>query len=168
MELQCPHTNLLSDLNALGTDSNRVLMLDFLVSELLAARLSSVNKAGETVVAAAHTNPYSVEHNLSAILGVYGVTKPPPHITVKMVFDKVIGTTTKTLESVSKDYLGTSLVSQRLTLDQWAKLDRINNRLTEEYSLRRRMLLTRCSVTVQSFRWSDKSKVFSTGYWKRL
>ena len=55
-----------------------------------------------------------------------------------------------------------SLVTQGLSVEQWATLDRINEALTEEYSLRRRMLLTRCNVTVKSFKWSDKAKVFDS------
>ena len=31
--------------------------------------------------------------------------------------------------------------------------------LTKEYGVRREVLLTRCDVTIQSFKWSDKAKV---------
>ena len=58
-----------------------------------------------------------------------------------------------------KGHLTPSLVSQPLSEEQWAKLDKINDELTQEYSVRRQMLLTRCDVTVQSFRWSDRVKV---------
>lgn len=58
-----------------------------------------------------------------------------------------------------KGHLTPGLVSQPLTEDQWAQLDQINAELTKEYAVRREMLLTRCDVTVQSFRWSDKIKV---------
>ena len=69
---------------------------------------------------------------------------------------------TQTREQVSKcpkGHLTPSLVSQPLSGEQWTQLDRINDELTEEYSVRRQMLLTRCDVTVQSFRWSDRVKV---------
>ena len=69
---------------------------------------------------------------------------------------------TQTREQVSmcpKGHLTPSLVCQSLTEEQWAQLDQINDELTKEYSVRRQMLLTRCDVTVQSFRWSDKVKV---------
>ena len=69
---------------------------------------------------------------------------------------------TQTREQVSKcpkGHLTPGLVCQPLTEGQWAQLDQINDELTKEYSVRRQMLLTRCDVTVQSFRWSDKVKV---------
>lgn len=68
----------------------------------------------------------------------------------------------QTKEAVSKapeGYISKSLITQGLSAEQWGKLDQINEALTEEYSLRRRMLLTRCNVTVKSFKWSDKAKV---------
>ena len=68
----------------------------------------------------------------------------------------------QTREQVAKcpeGYLTPSLVTQPLSEEQWAKLDQINADMTKEYSIRREMLLTRCDVTVQSFRWSDRVKV---------
>ena len=55
------------------------------------------------------------------------------------------------------------LVTQPLSQEQWAVLDRINDALTKEYSVRRQMLLTRCDVTVQSFKWSERAKVREEG-----
>ena len=68
----------------------------------------------------------------------------------------------QTRECVGKlpeGHLGSSLVVQPLSEEQWATLDRINETLTKEYSVRRQMLLTRCDVTVQSFKWSERIKV---------
>merc|ERR1712098_808736 len=45
-----------------------------------------------------------------------------------------------------------------LTGDQWKLIDQIAEGLNEDYSLRRRMLLTRLDATVQSFTWSDRMK----------
>ena len=55
--------------------------------------------------------------------------------------------------------MGPGLVTQPLSQEQWATLDRINDALTKEYSVRRQMLLTRCDVTVQSFKWSERARV---------
>ncbi|XP_019862142.1 PREDICTED: protein FAM98A-like, partial [Amphimedon queenslandica] len=66
-----------------------------------------------------------------------------------------------TQEHISKapaGYIGKPLVLQPLSAEQWGTLDRINEALLKEYSVRRQMLLTRCSVTVQSFKWSDRTK----------
>ncbi len=69
----------------------------------------------------------------------------------------------QTRECVSAVPVEPGLVTQPLTEDQWATLDRINDSLTKEYAVRRQMLLTRCDVTVQSFRWSDNTKVPNVG-----
>ncbi|XP_019853780.1 PREDICTED: uncharacterized protein LOC100640627 [Amphimedon queenslandica] len=45
-----------------------------------------------------------------------------------------------------------------MSAKQWGTLDCINEALLKEYSVRRQMLLMRCSVTVQSFKWSDRTK----------
>ena len=55
------------------------------------------------------------------------------------------------------------MVTQGLSQDQWATLDQINEALTQEYAVRREMLLTRADVTVQSLGWSDKAKVRREG-----
>lgn len=39
------------------------------------------------------------------------------------------------------------------------KIEAINQALVNEYEVRRKMLLKRLDVTVQSFGWSDKAKV---------
>ena len=44
-------------------------------------------------------------------------------------------------------------------MEQWAKLEKVNDALTQEYTVRRRMLLKRADVTVRSFTWSGKMKV---------
>ena len=59
--------------------------------------------------------------------------------------------------------MGPGLVTQPLSQEQWAVLDRINDALMKEYSVRRQMLLTRCDVTVQSFKWSERAKVSEKG-----
>ena len=51
------------------------------------------------------------------------------------------------------------LVTQKLSDSQWEVMEEINKSLTQEYSTRRQMLLTRCDVTIQSFGWSEKVKV---------
>jgi len=67
--------------------------------------------------------------------------------------------TRSTLASLPEEQLGRSMVSQRLTPDPWSTLDQINVALTQEYAVRREMLLTRADVTVQSLSWADKAKV---------
>lgn len=47
---------------------------------------------------------------------------------------------------------------KQITEEQWQQIAMIQAALEEEYNLRRKMLLTRLDVTVESFKWSDKIK----------
>lgn len=48
--------------------------------------------------------------------------------------------------------------NQKLSFEQWNKLEKLQQELDAEYNLRREMLITRLDVTVQSFQWSDAAK----------
>ena len=65
----------------------------------------------------------------------------------------------KELISQNPDLVGKSLMKVRLSDKQWEQVHNINLVLTEEYKIRREMLLKRLDVTIQSFMWSDKAKV---------
>lgn len=45
-----------------------------------------------------------------------------------------------------------------MNIEEWRKLEKLQNELDVEYDLRRDMLLTRLDVTIQSFQWSDAAK----------
>ena len=63
------------------------------------------------------------------------------------------------LPELERGKLLDGMVKQPLSEVQWADLDKINEKLTQEYAMRREMLLKRADVTVRSFTWSDKIKV---------
>lgn len=48
--------------------------------------------------------------------------------------------------------------NRQLTYEEWKKLEKLQNDLDTEYDLRRKMLMTRLDVTIQSFQWSDAAK----------
>lgn len=94
-ELHCPHECLLREPNMLGSYKNKLRLVDFLLSELLPARLIAVRKRikGEDEkmeVDGAKGAVHSVSENMEAILRAYGINNPPPHITVKQIFDRII------------------------------------------------------------------------------
>ena len=45
-----------------------------------------------------------------------------------------------------------------MNTSQWQQLDGIAQKMEAEYALRRTMLITRLSATLQSFSWSDRAK----------
>lgn len=94
-ELHCPHESLLREPNMLGSYKNKLLLVDFLLSELLPARLIALKKRvkgedEEMEVDGAKRAVHSVPANMEAILRAYGIKNPPPHITVKQLFDRII------------------------------------------------------------------------------
>lgn len=56
--------------------------------------------------------------------------------------------------------IGKSLFNPKKSMneEQWHQIAKLQAALEEEYNLRRKMLMTRLDVTVQSFKWSDKIK----------
>ncbi|GCC36662.1 hypothetical protein chiPu_0015157 [Chiloscyllium punctatum] len=73
----------------------------------------------------------------------------------KILEEKVKNITSK----VPEKHMGEPLLKLTLTSDHWEKLMAINDALTNEYEVRRRMLIKRLDVTIQSFGWSDKAKI---------
>lgn len=45
-----------------------------------------------------------------------------------------------------------------LSDEQWAKLIEVNQALSDDFQMRRELLLTRLDVTIQSFKWADRLK----------
>lgn len=46
--------------------------------------------------------------------------------------------------------------NKNLNDEQWLQVEKVQAALEQEYNLRRKMLMTRLDVTIQSFKWSDK------------
>ena len=95
-ELYCPHESLLKELDLLSTYRKKLLLVDFLLSEVLAARMIAVKEkekgdVEEMEVDGASGAVHSIPANLEAILKAYGIAKPPPNVTVKQIFDRIIG-----------------------------------------------------------------------------
>lgn len=63
---------------------------DFLLSEVLTARMCDLQQTHDPDPMDTGQPSYSVPANLAAILKVYGLSTPPAHITVHQVFDKLI------------------------------------------------------------------------------
>ena len=64
---------------------------------MLTARLCDLHERKEVEPMDTDQPSYSVPANLSAILKVYGLNKPPAHITVRQVFEKIISKVGHTL-----------------------------------------------------------------------
>uniref|UniRef100_A0A4W5MVS7 Family with sequence similarity 98 member B n=1 Tax=Hucho hucho TaxID=62062 RepID=A0A4W5MVS7_9TELE len=62
------------------------------------------------------------------------------------------------LQELPKDHIGKPVLKNSPNSEQWERLEQINTVLSSEYECRRRMLIKRLDVTVQSFGWSERAK----------
>jgi len=66
----------------------------------------------------------------------------------------------KELISKVPEAISRPLLKACLSAKQWDTVMFVNHALRQEYECRRQMLLQRLDVTVLSFQWSDRAKVF--------
>uniref|UniRef100_A0AAY5K0Q7 Family with sequence similarity 98 member B n=1 Tax=Esox lucius TaxID=8010 RepID=A0AAY5K0Q7_ESOLU len=77
---------------------------------------------------------------------------------VAELFSTIEKKTNALLQELPKDHIGNPVLKHSLEIKQWERLEKINKLLSSEYECRRRMLIKRLDVTVQSFGWSDRAK----------
>jgi len=154
-ELGCPHSHLLG-VNGLASPSNRLLLLDYLTSELQALRMTG----GEDDAMEIEDQAVSPAlQQLMAILTTLDLPQPTKETTVFELFSQIESKVRQLLSKAPKDHLGNPLLTKSLGQKQWSKVEEINSQLNQEYTLRRSMLLKRLDVTIQSFGWSDRAKI---------
>ena len=159
-DLECPHSILIEGpvTQRLADKKAKLILLDFLLAETMTARITAVNKP-DTNNLSIRMSESPEAASLKKMLLALGFPKPPENITPLQLWEKV---TAKVQEQMSKgapDLLGKPLMSKQvLTEDQWEQIQTIAEGLNADYSLRRKMLLTRMDATIQSFTWSDRIK----------
>ena len=88
-ELGCCHPQL-SDLEAFKLPETRLLSLSFLLTELQAARMLMLRseRQKETAKPALPADP--VGYNLTLIASAYKLSIPPPHVTTKVIMQRLV------------------------------------------------------------------------------
>ncbi|XP_068213147.1 protein FAM98A isoform X2 [Palaemon carinicauda] len=158
-ELGCPHTQLTEgNVNQrLETAEQRLLLLDFLLAELMAARMISAAKPDQGMTVEVRESEHARE--LKNMLIVLGFPKPPANITPQQLFAKVDQKVNDVKGKAHPSLIGKPLFNGVLSDKQWTLLDQMQQELHKEYTMRREMMIKRLDVTVQSFQWSDKAKM---------
>lgn len=141
---------------------SRYLLLEFLISELMAQKMFMVtqkpNERGNVITIHETTTAAA----LKEIAITLNLGKPPDNIAIDALFTKINTRLDETLRSIpdGEKRIGLPLFKPKNTLkdEQWAKIDKIHAALNQEYNLRKKMLMTRLDVTIQSFKWSDSVK----------
>ncbi|WAR29219.1 FA98A-like protein, partial [Mya arenaria] len=152
----------------LVTKHARYQLLDFLVTELQAVRMLACNNpaalSSEPTTPSEIASQYESDtaRHMKLMLIALGFPKPPANINAFQLFSK-LEAKIKEVMGQHPDALGKPLLKVRLSDNQWDLVHKINSALSDEYRIRRDMLLKRLDVTIQSFMWSDKAKVSDRG-----
>ncbi|CAF4944553.1 unnamed protein product [Pieris macdunnoughi] len=161
-ELGCPYKKLVTGhmSSRLESREDKILLLDYLVSELMSARMVSVDcpkeKQGTGMNIVVQESPTAKD--LKDILISLKFNKPPPNITPEVLFLKLEAKLKETLQKEGAVLVGKSLYNKALNEKDWKSLENTFTELFEEYRLRRETLITRLECTIQSFEWSDRLK----------
>ncbi|TDG98995.1 hypothetical protein EPR50_G00205950 [Perca flavescens] len=153
-ELHCPYDELVSGIikGSVRNTKDHLKFVLFLSSELQAAQI--VRSRG---VSKKHKkNP--VCHELLAICQTLNLPEPRGQDAAG-VFSQVRDKVDNVLKDLPNEAIENPVLKKSLCSEQWEKLHSINTALSSEYECRRRMLIKRLDVTVQSFGWSDRAKV---------
>ncbi|XP_068597310.1 protein FAM98A [Brachionichthys hirsutus] len=158
-ELVCPYAVLTSGdvTRRLLNREHCLLLLTFLVSELEASRMILINKPEKK----AQESGSPAFQELKGICLVLGMSKPPASITMFQFFSGIEKKLKEAMSRVQANHVGEPLLKKNLGPMHMEKIEAINQALTNEYEVRRKMLLKRLDVTVQSFGWSDRAKTYA-------
>lgn len=158
-ELHCPYKSLINgpiSQRLLDVESRRIF-LDYLCTELLAARLlyskSEVRNNMEILMDASST-ALSLQNALEALnIKIDTDNCKESEVYLLEMENKI----REILNSKSMD-VSPAILSERLSDQQWESLCALYEDFFDEYTVRRKLLLTRLEVTVQSFKWGEGSK----------
>ncbi|EZA48389.1 protein FAM98A [Ooceraea biroi] len=142
----------------LANESERAILIEFLVTELMAAKLLEVKCPKEEKQMEVTIDESDTARNLKNMLVTLKFQKPPDNITPALLFSRLQTKLSEELKTVPPDHLGKPLIDVELSAKQWEQLADLQKEMHEEYTIRREMLLKRLDVTVQSFLWSDRIK----------
>uniref|UniRef100_A0A2C9LAT8 Protein FAM98A n=1 Tax=Biomphalaria glabrata TaxID=6526 RepID=A0A2C9LAT8_BIOGL len=164
-EFACPYSVLTEGPidKRLATKNACLQLLDYLLTELASAKILAVKKPAMLATLSTGSNVVTeksesdIAKHLKEALMALKFAEPPDNITSFDLFTK-LENKLKGLMSQNPELAGKPLLKVRMSDQQWAQILEINAYLSEEYRLRREMLLKRLDVTIQSFNWSEKAK----------
>ncbi|KAM3870875.1 protein FAM98B [Diretmus argenteus] len=154
-ELHCPYEGIVSGIlkGSLQTKRDHLQFILFLSSELQAAQILRSRRGSDK-----QREESPVNQDLQAICETLNLPEPKGW-DVARVFSEVENKVNKVLQDIPNGYIGKPVLQKSLNSEQWERLHNINTVLSSEYECRRRMLIKRLDVTVQSFGWSERAKV---------
>ncbi|XP_035023153.2 protein FAM98B [Hippoglossus stenolepis] len=154
-ELHCPHEEAVSGIlkGAVRNTKDHLKFVLFLSSELQTAQIVRSRRVSDK-----HQDENPLFQDVSAICETLKLPAPRG-AAAEGVFGQIQNTVDKLLKDLPNGSIESPVLNKSLSAEQWAKLQSINTVLSSEYECRRKMLIKRLDVTVQSFGWSDRAKV---------
>ncbi|XP_028250803.1 protein FAM98B [Parambassis ranga] len=154
-ELHCPYEEVVSGIlqGSLRNTKEHLKIVLFLSSELQAAQVVKSRQIFDK-----EQGKNLVYEDLLAICETLQLSEPRGQDAAG-VLSQVLNKVEELLKDLPNGSIGTPVLKKSLSSEQWEKLQNINAVLSSEYECRRRMLIKRLDVTVQSFGWSDRAKV---------
>ncbi|KAM9112882.1 protein FAM98C isoform 2-T2 [Pangshura tecta] len=160
-ELHCPYAALTTgDVTArLGSAHSCLQLLYFLSSELQAARLLSWK--GPTLPQQG-AGAAAARQELQLINQALSRAEPAPTCPISQLLEDIKSKVAEALAALPAGHQEMApLLRVPLTARQWEALEGIRQALCAEYECRKRMMITRFNVTLQSFHWSERAKAES-------
>ncbi|XP_026155550.1 protein FAM98B isoform X2 [Mastacembelus armatus] len=154
-ELHCPYEEAVSGIlkGSVRSANDHLKFVLFLSSELQAAQIVRSRQVSDK-----QQQKSPVYQQLQAICETLNLPEPRAQDAAG-VFSQVQNKVDKVLIDLPNGSVGNPVLKKSLSNEQWEKLHNINRVLSSEYECRRRMLIKRLDVTVQSFGWSDRAKM---------
>ncbi|XP_062973814.1 protein FAM98B [Elgaria multicarinata webbii] len=156
-ELACPYSTLVSGeiKDRLKKKDDCLKVLLFLSTELQALQISQFKQHKGSHL----SKNNEIHQEIQKIFDVLGLPKASSSSDIPLLLSNIESKLKDVLSKIPNTYVGKPLLKTPLNPDQMNRLDKINEALLSEYECRRRMLMKRLDVTVQSFGWSDRAKV---------
>ena len=149
-EIGCPHQCLVEGEVAarLALPKARLLVLHCLATEVMVARMERTAPAEEK-------KQESTSDCLTRLLVTLGLEGEPVESPGEALF-KAKFKLGQLVAKAPKELLSSPALTSKLEEKDWKEATRAQAEMSQEYALRRRMLLARLDATVQSFAWSDR------------
>ncbi|XP_053128097.1 protein FAM98B [Hemicordylus capensis] len=153
-ELACPYSTLVSGeiKDRLKKKEDCLKVLLFLSTELQALKVLQFKQPKGS------SKNNEIHQEIQMICDTLGLPKSSTS-DIPVLLSNIDSKVKDVLSKMPNTYVGKPLLKTPLNPDQTERLEKINEALLSEYECRRRMLMKRLDVTVQSFGWSDRAKV---------
>lgn len=154
-ELHCPYEETISGIikGSMRNPKDHLKLVLFLSSELQAAQILKSRQVSD--------KQQDESPECQQLLSICETLKlPGPRgQNAAQLFSQIQNKVEEVLKELPDGSARNPVLKKSLSKEQWEKLHNINSVLASEYECRRRMLIKRLDVTVQSFGWSDRAKV---------